>query len=252
MLTLGACTAPPTVLVTPPPPTATPIIHGSLPISTAAPASTFDRQVIDMLVPHHEASIEMARIALARSQRADVKAFADEVERVQTQEVEDMRAWREMWFGSRQTPSMSQMPALLEPAPVASGTILTVDLAAEVEALRNAPEPFDVAFIDAMERHQQRPLEAAPSPCAARASRSSWISQARSSSPTSAGRASSAISARARSQAAGAESLGEGFWRWMLMWNRRQRPLSQITSTNTLTGVTRPEGWRRSARDTCP
>ena len=161
LLGLG-CTPPQTVLVTPPPPTATPIIHGSLPISTAAPASTFDRQVIDMLVPHHEASIEMARIALARSQRADVKAFADEVERVQTQEVEDMRAWREMWFGSRQTPSMSQMPVLLEPgAPVASGTLLTVDLAAEVEALRNAPEPFDVAFIDAMERHQQRPLEAA-------------------------------------------------------------------------------------------
>jgi uncharacterized protein (DUF305 family) len=157
-----ACTAPQTVLVTPPPPTATPVIHGTLPISTAAPASTFDRQVIDMLVPHHEASIEMARIALARSQRADVKAFAEEVERVQTQEVKDMRAWREMWFGARDTPSMSQMPVLLEPgAPVASGTVLTVDLGAEVEALRNAPEPFDATFVDAMERHQQRPIEAA-------------------------------------------------------------------------------------------
>src|SRR5215204_4785771 len=85
-----ACTAPQNVLVTPPPNTPTPIIYGTLPISTAAPASTFDRQFIDMLVPHHEATIEFVRIAQARSQRAELKAVADEIERVQAQEMGDM------------------------------------------------------------------------------------------------------------------------------------------------------------------
>jgi uncharacterized protein (DUF305 family) len=157
-----ACTPPQNVLVTPPPNTPTPIIHGTLPISTAAPASTFDRQFIDMLVPHHEATIELVRIALARSQRAELKTVAEEIERVQAQEIEDMRAWREVWFGSRDTPPMNQAPVLLEPgAPLASGALLTVDFSADVEALRAVPEPFDATFIDAVLRHQERAVEAA-------------------------------------------------------------------------------------------
>jgi uncharacterized protein (DUF305 family) len=126
------------------------------------PASTFDRQFIDMLVPHHEATLEMVAIALARSQSAELKTLAEEIQRVQTQEIEDMRAWREAWFGSRATPTLNQAPVLLEPgAPVASGTILTIDFGTDVEAVRNAPEPFDTAFVDTVLRHQQRAAEAA-------------------------------------------------------------------------------------------
>jgi uncharacterized protein (DUF305 family) len=157
-----ACQAPAATLATPPPSTPTPIIHGTLPISTAAPASAFDRQFIDMLVPHHEAAIEMVRIAQARGQRAELKAVAEEIERVQAQEMEDMLAWREAWFGSRTTPAMNEVPVLLEPgAPVASGAVLTSNFTVDVESLRTAPEPFEATFIDTFLKHQQRAVEAA-------------------------------------------------------------------------------------------
>ena len=41
------------------------------------------------------------------------------------------------------------------------GMTMTMDMAADVEALRAAPEPFDVAFIDAMIPHHQDAVDAA-------------------------------------------------------------------------------------------
>jgi uncharacterized protein (DUF305 family) len=165
VLGLLACTAPvgPTPPGQPPPPTQTPIIPTvTMLISTVTPASTFDRQFIDAIVPLNEATVQMAQIALERSQRPDVQALAQDVITTRSAEIEDLRAWREAWFSSRATPDMSRAPVLLEPgAPVAVGTVLTLDLAAEVEALRNAPEPFDAAFVEAMLRSQPRATEAA-------------------------------------------------------------------------------------------
>ena len=42
--------------------------------SAAAP---FDRQFIDMMVPHHEGAVEMAKIAQQRAQRPEIKQMAD-------------------------------------------------------------------------------------------------------------------------------------------------------------------------------
>jgi uncharacterized protein (DUF305 family) len=47
----------------------------------------------------------------------------------------------------------------------------TTDMAADVEKLRTAPEPFDRAFIDAMIPHHQDAIEASK----AAATRASWV-----------------------------------------------------------------------------
>jgi uncharacterized protein (DUF305 family) len=146
----------------PPRQTPTPEIPPQVaPISTLAPASTFDRQYIDMLVPHHQASVEMARVALERSQRAEIRQIAEAIVATGSEDIDELRILRQTWFGSGQTPPMSQMPVLLEPgAPVATGTHLTLDLEAIVEQLRAVPEPFDVAFVETMIPHHQRAIDA--------------------------------------------------------------------------------------------
>ncbi|HEX2184781.1 MAG TPA: DUF305 domain-containing protein [Chloroflexota bacterium] len=70
-----------------------------------------------------------------------------------------MRAWRLAWYGSAETPPMSQMP-MLHDAPSGPGAH-AMDMAAEVEALRGAPDPFERAFIDAMIPHHQGAIDAA-------------------------------------------------------------------------------------------
>ena len=148
---------------------------GSAPAPGAAPKpAPFDQQFIDMMVPHHQGALEMARIAEARSQRPEVRAMAADILRTQEAEIEQMRAWRKAWYGSDQTPPLSRMPMvegvqMEAPAggghaghggvapkdsatPTAKGP-MTMDMAADVERLRAAGEPFDRAFIDAMIAH---------------------------------------------------------------------------------------------------
>jgi uncharacterized protein (DUF305 family) len=78
------------------------------------------------------------------------------------QKIGQMRAWRKEWFGSGQTPPMSQMPMVpgMGGGHATHGSA-TMNMAADVEQLRNAPEPFDLAFIDAMIPHHQSAIDAA-------------------------------------------------------------------------------------------
>ena len=123
-------------------------------------AMEFDLMFIDMMAPHHQSAIEMARIAEQRAEHAEIKELAGEVIRAQQAEIDEMRQWRQQWYGSSDTPPMSAMPMLVD-MPGMGGAGHTVDMTSEVERLRDAPEPFDLAFIDAMIPHHQTAIEAA-------------------------------------------------------------------------------------------
>jgi uncharacterized protein (DUF305 family) len=119
-----------------------------------------DQLFIDMMVPHHEGAVEMARIAMERSQRPEIRQMAEAIIASQDAEINQMRAWRLEWFGSDQTPPMSEMPSMQEmPGHGAAGH--GMDMQAEVDALRSAHEPFDLAFIDAMIPHHQSAIDSA-------------------------------------------------------------------------------------------
>jgi uncharacterized protein (DUF305 family) len=126
----------------------------------------FDRQFIDMMVPHHEGAVAMARIADQRAQHPEIKAMAADIQRTQDAEIRQMKGWRQAWYGSDQTPPMSKMPMV--PGMSGSGGMAghggmssTMDMAADVERLRTAPESFDRAFIDAMIPHHESAIDAA-------------------------------------------------------------------------------------------
>jgi uncharacterized protein (DUF305 family) len=121
--------------------------------------NSFDRQFIEMMVPHHEAALGMAEIAQERAEHAEVKEMADAIIAGQSAEIDLMLGWLEAWYGTRDTPSMDQIPMLSGMAEMGHGSN-AMDMAADVEALRNAPEPFDLAFIDYMIVHHESALEA--------------------------------------------------------------------------------------------
>lgn len=132
-------------------------------------SAPFDRQFIDMMVPHHRAAAEMARIAQQRGEHPEIKQLAGAIVRAQSGEIDQMKAWRRAWFGSDQTPPMNKMPMVPGMAGhVGAGG--TMDMAADVEELRRAPEPFDRAFIDDMIPHHESAIAAAQA-AAARAQR---------------------------------------------------------------------------------
>lgn len=62
-------------------------------------AKPFDRAFIDMMIPHHQGAIEMARVELEQGSDAQTKDLAKRIIAAQTREIEEMNAWRTQWYG---------------------------------------------------------------------------------------------------------------------------------------------------------
>jgi len=82
-------------------------------LSELEDAKRVDRTFIDMMVPHHQGAIRMARVVLRDTNDAEIKRLAEKIIDMQAREITDMNEWRERWYGSpspaggvpRETPS---------------------------------------------------------------------------------------------------------------------------------------------------
>jgi uncharacterized protein (DUF305 family) len=62
-------------------------------------APVFDREFIDMMIPHHEAAIRMARVEIQRGENEDLKEIARAIIDAQRREIEAMDVHRLEEFG---------------------------------------------------------------------------------------------------------------------------------------------------------
>jgi uncharacterized protein (DUF305 family) len=58
----------------------------------------FDLRFIKAMLPHHEGALVMAKDALSKSQRPEIKKLAQDILTSQQQEIEQMRQWRKNWY----------------------------------------------------------------------------------------------------------------------------------------------------------
>lgn len=58
----------------------------------------YDHRFIDMMIPHHEGAIMMAKDALQKSQRPEIKKLAEEIIAAQEKEIAQLKAWGEEWY----------------------------------------------------------------------------------------------------------------------------------------------------------
>jgi uncharacterized protein (DUF305 family) len=101
-----------------------------------------DRAFIDAMVPHHQAAVDMAEVALENAGHEELRQLAEDVVSAQEAEIERLDQIREREFGSAESPSkMSemdmQMMGMTDPQKLAR------------------QRPFDKAFIDAMIPHHR-------------------------------------------------------------------------------------------------
>jgi uncharacterized protein (DUF305 family) len=61
----------------------------------------YDRMYVDMMVPHHEGAIVMAKEALTKSQRPEIRELAQQIIDAQQAEIEMMNRWKAEWAKSR-------------------------------------------------------------------------------------------------------------------------------------------------------
>ncbi|MEZ5077282.1 MAG: DUF305 domain-containing protein [Solirubrobacterales bacterium] len=68
--------------------------------STLAGERPFDRAFIDMMIPHHQGAIRMARVQLAAGENARLTEISEAIIAGQAREIEEMNSWRAEWYGS--------------------------------------------------------------------------------------------------------------------------------------------------------
>ncbi|MFJ8660323.1 DUF305 domain-containing protein [Streptomyces sp. NPDC093795] len=72
---------------------------GSPSATAAAPGAFNDADVMfaQMMIPHHEQALEMAKLAEGRAQDPEVKKLVTAIEQAQDPEIQKMRAWLKGW-----------------------------------------------------------------------------------------------------------------------------------------------------------
>jgi uncharacterized protein (DUF305 family) len=63
-------------------------------------AKPFDREFIDMMIPHHRGAITMAKEELEKGENATLRGLAEDIVSAQEREIAQMREWRMAWYGS--------------------------------------------------------------------------------------------------------------------------------------------------------
>jgi uncharacterized protein (DUF305 family) len=115
----------------------------------------FDLRFLDGMVPHHEGAVTMAQAVLTKSQRPELKKLAQAMITAQQQEIDQMKAWRKVWY-----PNAPQQPVMWHSAmnhqmPMDEATVRAMRMDIDLGA---ADATFDQRFLDAMVPHHEGAL----------------------------------------------------------------------------------------------
>ncbi len=119
-----------------------------------------DLMFIDMMTPHHESAIAMADVALERGEHPEITELAQLIIDAQKAEIEQMQAMRDEWYADvpiMPVGEMGGMGMMMQGSQDLGMGMMNMagmmDPEAATEEMRAAPEPFDLAFINAMIPH---------------------------------------------------------------------------------------------------
>lgn len=59
----------------------------------------FEKRFIDIMIPHHEGAILMAKQALREANRPELKEMAEKTIKDQEKEIAQLKKWRQEWYG---------------------------------------------------------------------------------------------------------------------------------------------------------
>jgi len=118
-----------------------------------------DRHFIERMIPHHQDAIEMAKLALEKSNKAEVKKLAKDIITSQTAEIESMKKWYKEWFG-KDVPAKPEKADYKKKGMMGKGMMM-MDMSMDhnmmggtLDDLKKAPD-FDKKFLEMMVLHHK-------------------------------------------------------------------------------------------------
>jgi uncharacterized protein (DUF305 family) len=114
--------------------------------SPNAAAQAYDLQFIDTMSQHHQGAIEMAQMALKKSNNPELKTFAQKIITDQQREIAQMREWRDRWHPGKPPAVNMEMPGMAD-----SMKMMSADEMKTMEG--SSAGEFDKHFLDMMTPH---------------------------------------------------------------------------------------------------
>jgi len=111
---------------------------------------SIDKHFIEQMIPHHDGAVAMAKLALIKSKRTEIKTLATAIIEGQTNEIQDMNEWYKNWFGTIAPKGNTTMMGggIMSSGGMHSGG------SDDMNALQTAAD-FDKVFIEQMIPHHQ-------------------------------------------------------------------------------------------------
>jgi uncharacterized protein (DUF305 family) len=88
--------------------------HSMKESSPDAANAPYDLQFLDTMTEHHQAALQMANPIVAKTDNAELKAFAEKIVADQNREIEQMKNWREQWFAGKSPAMNAEMPGMMD------------------------------------------------------------------------------------------------------------------------------------------
>ncbi|MEU0246202.1 DUF305 domain-containing protein [Streptomyces sp. NPDC006235] len=101
-----------------------------------------------MMTPHHEQALEMAKLADGRASDAEIKDLATKIEKAQAPEIKTMKGWLESW---KQPTAAESMPGMDHGGHGSGDGMMSEEDMNELKAMKGTE--FDKAFAEMMIEH---------------------------------------------------------------------------------------------------
>lgn len=108
----------------------------------------FDLQFLDSMIHHHNGAAMMARMVLGKTERPELKAFAQKIIDDQAKEIAEMKRLREEWYPAKPSSVNMEMPGM-----VGGMKIMTSEHMKDMNEME--PSHFDNHFLNMMVSHHE-------------------------------------------------------------------------------------------------
>jgi uncharacterized protein (DUF305 family) len=113
--------------------------------SPNAANAPYDLQFLDTMIEHHQDAINMAKPIVAKTDNAQLRAFAAKIIADQNKEISQLKDWRKKWFGGEPAAMNAEMPGMIESMKGVNPKKLET----------GGGKQLNLRFLDIMTRHHQ-------------------------------------------------------------------------------------------------
>jgi uncharacterized protein (DUF305 family) len=115
----------------------------------------YDLRFIDGMTPHHQGAVEMAKEAINKSQRPEIKKLSQSIISAQNVEINQMKQWRQAWYPKASSTPMAYDAKMGHMMPMSQQQMQSMMMKGDLGA---ADAQFDLRFLNAMIPHHQGAL----------------------------------------------------------------------------------------------